>query len=130
MKRISQEITAFCLQWPYGISKIVINYQLTEYSLILARLKYVKQLTKSLEWMDELLHYLPHKKVIYDFSNTFVAFPFRTLQRQYRQTHRFFRMQMRHTIWKRRLKKRQACRIAELKTINQIRVRNEIIKKL
>ena len=81
MERISQEITTFYLQWPYGIPRIVINCQLTEYSLLLARLKYVKQLTKSLEWMNELLHHLPHKKVIYDFSNTFVAFPPRTSQR-------------------------------------------------
>ena len=83
MKKILQEITTFCLQWPYGVSRIVINCQLTEHSLILDRLKYIKQLTKNLEWMDELLHYLPHKKVIYDFSNIFVAFPLRMLQRQY-----------------------------------------------
>jgi len=96
----------------------------------LAKLKYVEELTRSLEWLDEILHHLPHNKVIYDFSNTFVAFPPRTSQRHYRQTHRFHRMQLRHTIWERRLKKKRAYHIAELKTINQIKIRNEIIKKL
>ena len=99
MKRISQEITTFCLQWPYGIPRIVIKCQLTEYSLRLAKLKYVKELTKSLEWIDEILQHLPHNKVIYDFSDTFVAFPPRTSQQHYRQNHRFHRMQFRHTIW-------------------------------
>lgn len=59
-----------------------------------------------------------------------MTFPPKTLQQQYRQTHRFFRMQMRHMTWERSLEKKQACCIVELKTLNQIRIRNKIVEKL
>jgi len=79
--------------------------------------------------MDELMQCLPHKKVIYDFSNTCVAFPPETLQQQCKQAHRCFHMQIQHTIWKWSLEKRQASHANELKIISQIIIRKEIIDK-
>ena len=42
MEKTLQKITTCYLQWPYRVLRIIIDCQLTEYSLILARLKYIK----------------------------------------------------------------------------------------